>query len=165
MCSCSGGRRTRSRPRNLPDDAESRMTSRSQSLDVLRVILRICLGITLLALIAGVALARPQRDFIEYWTAAHLFVTGQNCYSLPDVLHFQQVLGWPDPLPLIPLNQPWLLPLVAPMGFARSYAISWAVWSLIMAGALALSSVLLMQLYAPDVRLPGISDSFSNRPL
>lgn len=141
------------------------LTSRNQSIDVLRGVVRFVLGIAVAALIVGVALSRPQRDFIEYWTVAHLFVGGHNCYSLPEVFRFEQALNWPEPLPLIPLNPPWLLPLLAPLGFLQSYVLGWILWTAVMTGAFVLSSLLLMNLYAADVRLPEISNSFTTRAL
>jgi glycosyl transferase family 87 len=130
-----------------------------------KLLIRSSLALGLAVLTIAVALSKPQRDFIEYWTVAHLFVQGENCYSLPEVFHFQKALNWPEPLPLIPLNPPWLLPFLAPLGLLHSYAVGWTIWTVVMTGALAVSSLLLMELYAPDVRLPEVSDSLLLRAL
>jgi hypothetical protein len=82
-----------------------------------------------------------------------------NPYSLGEVFRFQKGLGWQEPIPLIALNPPWILPLLAPLGFVHSYALAWFLWVAIMGCAVAISSRMLMVLYFGEVRLPEISDA------
>jgi len=118
-----------------------------------------------MALVMVVALSRPLHDFLEYWTMAHLFIEGRNCYSLIEVFRREVALGWTEPAPLIALNPPWLLPLLAPLGLFHSYPLAWLAWNAVLVGSLLLSSFVLLGLYAPDVRLPEISDTVLVRSL
>jgi hypothetical protein len=122
-------------------------------------ILRSIAGLLLVAVLGSVALTTPLRDFVEYWSVGHVFLRRQNPYSLPVVFAFETELGWPEPIPLMVLNPPWILPLLAPLGFFTSYPLAWLLWVAMLAGATCLSSFLLVKLYADDVRLPEISDT------
>ena len=123
------------------------------------------LGIAAATTFGLYALSCPLSDFVEYWTAAHLFVKGDNPYSLIEMFRLQKALGWPEPLPLIPLNPPWILPLIAPLGFAKWYPLSWLLWVAGLALVLALSSRLLLALYSGEVGILGIAESSRDRAL
>ena len=56
------------------------------------------------------------RDFMEYWAAGQLFVSGGNPYSPPELFERQKAAGWTDSVPLIMWNPPWALVLIAPFG-------------------------------------------------
>lgn len=116
-------------------------------------------GLCLLLVIAAYAFTRPLEDFVEYWTAGHFLVVHRNPYSLGEVFRFQRGLGWQEPIPLIALNPPWILPLLAPLGLVHSYAFGWLIWVAMLACAVAISSHMLMVLYFGNVRLPEISDA------
>jgi hypothetical protein len=131
----------------------------------LRPVLRYFLTLGLGVLIGFVALTRPLRDFVEYWVVGHLFVDGRNCYSLTEIFRVEQGLGWKEPIPLVPLNPPWVLPALASLGAFKSYVLAWLVWSLFLVVALCISSHLLLNIYAPEVRLRDISDSIVTRSL
>ena len=112
----------------------------------------------LLLIIVAYAYTRPLEDFVEYWAAGHLLVAHGNPYSLGEMFNFERAVGWKQPVPLIPLNPPWTLPLFAPFGLFNSYAMTWLIWVAILAAAVAVSSRILMDLYFGDVRLAEISD-------
>lgn len=109
-------------------------------------------------IILAYAFSHPLVDFVVYWTAGHLFVAHVDVYSLPAVFHFQKSVGLPGDVPLMFLSPPWMLPLIAPLGYANSYALSWLVWLAVLASAAAVSSRLLMDLYFGPLRIPEISD-------
>ena len=55
-------------------------------------------------------------DFIEYWVATKLLVSGGNPYSPAELLAAQQALGWRKPEPLMMWNPPWTLSFALPFG-------------------------------------------------
>ncbi len=123
------------------------------------------LAICFLLVFAAFAMSHPLHDFLEYWTSSHLLLSHKNPYSLPEMFHAQKARGWPESVPLMLVCPPWTLPLLVPLGFARSYALSWLIWMAVLIAALALSSRLLMDIYFDDVRLPEISDTAFHRSL
>ena len=108
-------------------------------------------------------LFHPLRDFLSYWIAAKLFLSGQNPYSLSTVFASERIMGWNEPLPLMLLNPPWILPLVGPLAWL-SYPLAWCLWSALLAFCLACSSRLSLNLYGP-VALRDISDTPFKRGL
>jgi len=122
-------------------------------------------SICLILIIVAYAFTRPLEDFVEYWGAGHLLVTGGNPYSLNEMYRFERALGWSQPVPLIPLNPPWTLPLFTPFGFFSSYPWAWLIWVTILASLVALSSRILMDLYFGNVKLAEISDKTAYRCL
>jgi Glycosyltransferase family 87 len=130
-----------------------------RNLTVSLLILVVLLGAALFAL------AHPQHDFLEYWTASHLVLAHKNPYSLPEMFQSQKELGWPEPTPVMFVCPPWTLPLLVPLGLAGSYALGWLAWMAVLVAAIALSSRLLMDIYFGDIRLPEISDSWFYRCL
>jgi hypothetical protein len=122
-------------------------------------VIHIAVSICLVLIVAAYAFSRPLSDFVEYWTSAHLLIAHQNPYSLPNALEVQQTLGWGEPFPLIPLNPPWVLVLIAPLGLTNSYALAWLLWVAILTCAVAASSRMLMDVYFGELRIPDISDS------
>lgn len=105
------------------------------------------------------AFTRPLRDFVEYWTAAHLLTNHQNPYSIPAMADAQRAIGWKEELPLIPLNPPWTLSFVAPLAVTDSYALAWLGWFVTMASAIGCGSWMLMQIYFKDIRIRDVSDT------
>lgn len=127
-------------------------------------------AIALLFLIAALtlvvcAVTRPQHDFIEYWTAAHILSNHGNPYSLNEMYQAQRSLGWSQTAPLMFLSPPWTLGLVLPLGLTNSYGFAWMVWVAALAGVVALSSYLLMEVYFAELRIPEVSDTALYRSL
>jgi hypothetical protein len=56
-------------------------------------------------------------DFIEYWSSAKLLVHHANPYSPSGIFALERAQGFSKSSPLIMLNPPWALFLVAPLGF------------------------------------------------
>jgi hypothetical protein len=99
-------------------------------------------------LIVAYAVTTPLNDFVEYWTSAHQLVAGRNPYSLPELFQLQLRLGWRESVPLMNLTPPWAMPLIAPVGLAKSYAIAWLAWVSVLVLALWWSTRLLIDLYS-----------------
>jgi len=70
------------------------------------------------------------RDFMEYWAAGRLFVSGGNPYSPQDLFELQKGAGWTDSVPVIMWNPPWTLLLAAPFG-PLSYTTGQFLWLLL----------------------------------
>jgi hypothetical protein len=92
-----------------------------------------------------------------YYTAAHLFAGHQNPYSLPEVFAAQKALGFNQPIPVMFLCPPWVLTVIAPLGYVHSYVVAWLCWLVILTGAVAIASKLLMDIYFGSLRIPEIS--------
>ena len=86
-------------------------------------------------------------DFIEYWTAAHLFVHKQNPYSLNAMMEQQRALGWNAPDPLMVMSPPQILPLLVPLGLLRSFALARVMWLWLSALILVLALMILSEVY------------------
>lgn len=65
-------------------------------------------------------------DFVAYWAAGRLNLTGGNPYGTADLLALQQAVGWTRPDALLMWNPPLILTLVMPFslfGFATAHAL------------------------------------------
>ena len=116
------------------------------------------LGVMILAtaLIASSgALVRrlPLAAFIEYWTAAHLLVSGQNPYSLSQMMALQQEMGWTYWQPYMVLSPPPFLPLLVPLGYMRSFWFSRLVWMWITLALIGFLAGVIWNLYGGERRL------------
>jgi len=63
--------------------------------------------------------ATPLDDFISYWSSAHLFVRGQNPYSLDLNREEQKAQGSQRDSPLTLWNPPWVLTILMPLGMLQ----------------------------------------------
>lgn len=113
-------------------------------------------GVLVVALLY--ALSHPVYDYVEYWTAAHLLASHHNPYSMGEMFQAEKPLGMNGPVPLMLLSPPWLMGIILPLGFVKSYILGWFAWTAVLIAAIALSSYLLMDVYFGDLRIPEISD-------
>jgi len=104
-------------------------------------------------LVVAYAMTRPLGDFVEYWAAAHQLLAGRSPYSFTESLQLERALGWSKSLPIVALNPPWALPLMAPLGLAKSYALAWIVWVGTLTFVVWLSTKSLLGLYSGGGRL------------
>lgn len=76
-------------------------------------------GLTLIvvAVLTAIGSHTNTNDYIEYWSAGRLFVHGANPYSEPLILALEKTRGFAPDAPLVMLNPPWALFMVAPLGF------------------------------------------------
>jgi len=119
--------------------------------------LRILLFAVGVLVVLGYAATYPLVDFVVYWTAAHLFVAHHNPYSLLEVFHFQRAVGFDGAMPLPLLCPPWVLPLIAPLGWMHSYLLAWLFSITLLIAAVAVASRLLMDIYFRDIEISEIS--------
>src|SRR5437868_5973933 len=91
--------------------------------------------------------ALPLYDYVEYWSAGRLCVTGHDPYSRDELLDLQRQVGWTESRALMMWNPPWTLALVMPFG-AAGYAASHMLWLLTTVLGLALCVYQLSRMYA-----------------
>ncbi|HEX9117521.1 MAG TPA: hypothetical protein VGA61_15735, partial [Anaerolineae bacterium] len=90
---------------------------------VLNAVLVIAVGLAI-----APAIGQPHHDFLVYWAAGRLNVTGGNPYAVEQALVVQQVAGWPyATTPFLFGGPPWLLPVMMPFG-ALPYAPAAGIW-------------------------------------
>src|SRR5690242_18390456 len=78
------------------------------------------------------ALSHPVYDYVEYWSAAHLLASHHNPYSLGEMFQAEKPLGMNGPVPLMLLSPPWLMGIILPLGFMKSYILGWFLWTAIL---------------------------------
>ncbi len=92
-------------------------------------------------------LSLPDHDFVEYWSAGRLLISGGNPYSPAEVLAVERSQGWKEPYPVMMYNPPWCLPLVFPLG-ALSFRSARLLWLGIQLASILASAIGLAALYA-----------------
>ena len=70
------------------------------------------------------------RDFVEYWAATRLLLTGNNPYGPQELFELQRSVGWTDSIPLLMWNPPWTLSFTLPFGLA-SFDVAQFSWLLL----------------------------------
>lgn len=107
-----------------------------------------------------------EQDFVQYWTAFHFFINGQNPYEISATQALQCALGHSCKEPLVSWNPPWLLILMAPvlwLPFAVAAKV-WTIAGLVMGIAAAL---LIAECFSRDQRvvLYAFAGTLINLPL
>jgi hypothetical protein len=92
------------------------------------------------------AIFSVEDDFLEYWTAGRLILSGNNPYSPELMLSMQKEVGWPHPYPVVMYNPPWTLVVIFWSSFF-SYPTARVLWLLVMVGAILLSADLAWRHY------------------
>lgn len=96
------------------------------------------------------ASAKPEvagvRDFVEYWSASRLLLTGGNPYSPSELMTVQQSVGWKDAAPLIMWNPPWTLSLTLPFGLLN-FSLGQFLWLLVHLLIILISAKALWNVY------------------
>jgi len=74
----------------------------------------------------------PPDDFIEYWAAARLTLSGENAYDAAKLLPLQQAAGRDTDEAIMMWNPPWSLAVVLPLGLlpAREAQLLWLLVNL-----------------------------------
>jgi hypothetical protein len=96
------------------------------------VALRLLMGDVLHAATANTVATEPKwvRDFVEYWAASRLLLTGKNPYGPQELFDLQKSVGWSESIPLLMWNPPWTLSFTLPFGLA-SFDIAQVLWFLV----------------------------------
>ncbi|MGB0123614.1 MAG: glycosyltransferase 87 family protein [Silvibacterium sp.] len=91
-------------------------------------------AIALAGILILVATAHPAgNDYIEYWSSGNLLLHHGDPYSPAGVFALEKAQGFTATSPLIMLNPPWALFLVAPLGFVGARA-GLFLWMLVAVG-------------------------------
>lgn len=110
------------------DEYLSRIVAPARNLGRLREALRrkdvlhslLAIGIALSGILLLSTVFHPgAMDFIEYWASGKLLVHHADPYSPAGIFVLEKAQGYVANHPLIMLNPPWTLFLVAPLGFAN----------------------------------------------
>lgn len=88
----------------------------------------------------------PFHDYIEYWTAGRINLTGGNPYSPEEMFALQQQIGWKQPDTLMMWNPPWLLAIAMPFSI-MNYQTSRLMWFLLELFVLFFSADMLWNIY------------------
>jgi hypothetical protein len=105
-----------------------------------------------------------QSDFVEYWVAARLFLSGANPYSPPEVSRLEASLHLSTrPRPWMMFNPPTALAVLWPFGLLP-FSVAVAIWFVLQFGITFAASFWLWQIYRGSqkhkwlaVVLPGVS--------
>jgi hypothetical protein len=85
-------------------------------------------------------------DFVEYWAAARLFVSGGNPYGPAELFKTQQAIGWSEPSALLMWNPPWTLSFIWPLGLL-DYDSAQFIWFLAHTLMVFIGAQLLWRMY------------------
>ncbi|MFC5863798.1 glycosyltransferase family 87 protein [Acidicapsa dinghuensis] len=109
---------------------------------ILRAIAILVITLAGVAIIAAAGSHATSNDYVEYWSSATLLLQQANPYSSAGVLALEQAHGFLLNSPLIMLNPPWSLPLIAWLGiFSERMGLN--LWVLFLGSCIAASIVLL----------------------
>jgi hypothetical protein len=109
---------------------------------VLRIVTIAFITLIGVTVIAAVSSRASSNDYIEYWSAGKLFLQGANPYSSPMTLALEKSRGFTPNDPLIMLNPPWAMLLVAPLGLCPAF-VGLVLWILLSAGCIVASIFLI----------------------
>jgi Glycosyltransferase family 87 len=122
----------------LSGESNQQLRSRPEVKSPARRTLRtLAIAAFLLASVLIVTLpSHPQnKTYIEYWSSGKLLLHRADPYSPAGILSFEQTQGRSAAKPLIMLNPPWSLFLVAPLGLV-SVRIGLILWTLAAVGCI-----------------------------
>jgi Glycosyltransferase family 87 len=93
---------------------------------------RFLMGDVVHAATTNTAASDPKyvRDFVEYWAATRLLLTGHNPYGPQELFELQRSVGWKDSIPLLMWNPPWTLSFTLPFALA-SFDVAQFLWLLL----------------------------------
>jgi hypothetical protein len=100
-----------------------------------------------------------MNDFVEYWAAAQLLLSGSNPYSPEELLKLQSSVGWAESSASIMWNPPWTLAFLWPFGLI-SYDTAQFIWFLFHSLIIFLGAQVLWAIYGGAVekkRMAGIA--------
>jgi hypothetical protein len=108
----------------------------------------------------------PPDDFIEYWSAGRLNITGGNPYDDVQMLAIEKTAGWPRNDALMMLNPPWTLSIAMFIGIFN-YTLSRYIWFILGTAVVGWCAVLLWKLYHGNKNYPwaGILVLFTFGPI
>ena len=126
-----------------------------------KILVAVLLGATLVLLFRlAVPMARSNvfglDDFLEYWSAGRLNLTGADPYSPALLLSLQLQIGQGTHMPIMMWNPPWTLPLVMPFG-ALDYQVSRFLWFLTQTALVFFCASYIWKFYQGPANLHGLA--------
>jgi hypothetical protein len=95
-------------------------------------------------------------DFIEYWSAGRLNLTGGNPYSHEQMLALELENGWPDEFPVMMWNPPPTLALTMPFALLPYLTARW-LWLVVSTLLVVVACDWLWRLYGGDLSRRGLA--------
>jgi hypothetical protein len=95
----------------------------------------------------------PPDDFIEYWSAGRLNITGGNPYNDEQMLTIEKSVGWLRDDALMMLNPPWTLSVAMFIGIFN-YPLSRYIWFILGTAVVGWCAVSLWKLYHGNKKYP-----------
>jgi hypothetical protein len=95
-------------------------------------------------------------DYVEYYAAGRLNLTGGNPYNPDELLPLQQQAGRFFEVPVMMWNPPWMLTAVMPFG-ALDYAVGRTIWLLLSMAIVLFCSDIIWNLYHGSKKLRWLS--------
>ncbi len=92
------------------------------------------------------SLSLPVNDWVQYWSAGRVFVSGGNPYDMDALYTFQKQAGSPHGRAIRMYSPPWILPLLAPFGLL-DYRVGWLLWFFLHFGLIAACALGLWRYY------------------
>jgi len=105
---------------------DSNDVSRKRLIGLGLVLALLLLGYESFRLVANPARV-PVDDFVEYWAAGRLNLSGDNPYAADQLLALQQEVGWQESSALVMWNPPWTFPLLMPFAMP-AYPVGRFLW-------------------------------------
>jgi len=93
----------------------------------IKILLWFLIFIAIFLLLTQFSRYLPLFDYIEYWSAGKLNMSGNNPYGTNELYEIQTRLGWKYPDPLLSWNPPWTQFFLMPMALLP-YDISRTLW-------------------------------------
>lgn len=109
------------------------MAMRRHPLYTFFITIALVIGVIVLFLIAMYSVTQDRwlaiDDFVEYWAAGRLNLSGGNPYNPDELLPLQHQAGRFFEVPVMMWNPPWMLAIAMPFG-AMNYVIGRSIWLL-----------------------------------
>lgn len=90
-------------------------------------------------------------DFLQYWSAFQIFISGENVYSASKMLATQRIIGNTGPQAVMMWNPPWTLIILSPI-LIFDFPQAAALWIFCNIVFLLLSTALLTKVYRANTR-------------
>lgn len=147
----------------LPDVAALKRTlstPRARRLVILSILLLVSLSLTVMGIARTNLDGLGVDDFIEYWSAGRLNLTGGNPYSMGQMMVLEQANGWREELPVMMWNPPLTLTLAMPFSLFP-YFPARLLWLLISAVLVVFAGDRLWLLYGGKAEDRGLALLFA----
>jgi hypothetical protein len=99
---------------------------------------------------------QPLQDFVTYWAAGRLLLSGRDPYSMAAMQTIERSLGWQQAHTLVMLNPPWILPFVAVLALLP-FKVAHLLWFAVSLAVEGTCSLALWRYFGGEKRLRWIA--------